>query len=228
MKKLQSPSRYRKLRKEHKMVDMELMEIYRQNSCDKKKEAVKAINSNPKFSTATLVRFRKTKHQWVRSKTANGELVQELDIIADFLYLQYSSVYTVRSEKPSSSNTLVPVTIEDIHFNIDDIAQAIDSLKPSAAAGFDGFPAQFSKNCRDAFSIPLFVFWRNCHDNQEVPSALKHALITPIYKSKSKFDAENYRLVALTPRTIKLFERVVQINLVHHFEETNAFNDSQH
>ena len=48
-------------------------------------------------------------------------------------------------------------------FNIADIAQAIDNLKPTAAAaaaaGFDAFPAQFLNKCRDALSLPLFVFW---------------------------------------------------------------------
>ena len=85
--------------------------------------------------------------------------------------------------------------------------------------------AQFLKRCRDALSIPLFIFWRNCLDKQEVPSARKHALITPIFKGKSKLNAENYRPVALTSHIIKIFERVVQKN---HFEEANAFNDSQH
>ena len=79
--------------------------------------------------------------------------MQEPERIADLLSLQYYSVYTVPPEKPTSLNTVVPVTIEDIKF---DIAQAIDNLKSTAAAGFDGFPAQFLKKCRDALSIPLF------------------------------------------------------------------------
>ena len=93
-------------------------------------------------------------------KNDEGELVQEPDRNADLLCLQYSSVYRIPSEKPSSSHTVVPVTIEDIKFDIADIAQAIDTLNPSAAAGFDGFHAQFLKKCRDtpALSIPLFVF----------------------------------------------------------------------
>ena len=122
---------------------------------------------------------------------------------------------------------MVPFTIEDIKFDIGDIAQAINVLKLTAA-GFDGFPAQFSKKHRDALLIPLFVFWRNCLDKQEVSSALKHALITLIYKDKSKLDAEKYRPVALTSHIVKSFERVVQKTLVHHFEETNALNDFQH
>ena len=64
----------------------------------------------------------------------------------------------------------VPVTIEDIKFDNADIAQGIDTLKPTAASGFYGFPAQYLTNCRDALSIPLFIIWRNCLDKQEVPS----------------------------------------------------------
>ena len=164
----------------------------------------------------------------VALKSDDGELVQEPDRIADILSLQYSSVFTLPSEKHTSSNMEVPVTIEDIKFDITDIAQAIDNLKPTAAAGFDGFPAQLLKKSRDALSIPLFIFWRNCPNKQEVPSALKHVLITPIFKGKTKLDAENYRPVALTSHIINIFEMVVQKNLVHHFEEANAFNDSHH
>ena len=228
MKKIQSPSKYKKLRNEHIEVEMELMEIYRQISCDREKDAVKAKKTNPKFFYNYINKFSKSKTPVGPLRNDKGELVQEPERIADLLSIQYSSVYTVPSEKPASSNTEVPVTIEDIKFDIADIAQAIDDLKPTAAAGFDGFPAQLLKKCRDALSIPLFILWRNCLDKQEVPSALKHAMITPIYKGKSKLDAENYRPVALTSHIIKIFERVVQKNLVHHFEEANAFNDSQH
>ena len=49
MKKMQSPTNYEKLRKEHIEIEMELMEIYRQNNCDKEKDAVRAIKSNPKY-----------------------------------------------------------------------------------------------------------------------------------------------------------------------------------
>ena len=92
----------------------------------------------------------------VALKIDDGELVQEPDRIADILSLQYSSVFTVPSEKPTSSNMEVPVTIEDINFDITDIAQAIDNLKPTAAAArFDGFPAQLLKKFRDALSIPV-------------------------------------------------------------------------
>ena len=195
MKKMQSPRKYKKLRKEHIEIEMELMEIYRQNNCDKEKDAVRAIKSNPKYFynyINYISKFSKNKTPVVALKTDDGELVQEPDRIADILSLQYSSVFTVPSEKPTSSNMEVPVTIEDINFDITDIAQAIDNLKPTAAAGFDGFPAQWLKKCRDALLIPLFIFWRNCLNKQEVPSALKHALITPIFKGKSKLDAENY------------------------------------
>ena len=79
-------------------------------------------------------------------------------------------------------------------------------------------------NLAIVLSIPLFIFWRSCLDNQKVPSVLKQALITPIFKGKSKVDAKNYRPVALNSRFIKIFETVSQKNLVHHFEEANASN----
>ena len=59
-------------------------------------------------------------------KNDEGELVQKPDRIADSLYLQYSSVYTVPSEVPTSSDPVVPVTTENIKFDIADIAQAVD------------------------------------------------------------------------------------------------------
>ena len=62
-------------------------------------------------------------------------------------------------------------------------------------------------------SLPL-IFWYFVHLEQ-------------VYKGKSELDATNYRPVVLTSHIIKSFERVVQKNQVHHFEQTNAFNDSQ-
>ena len=68
MKKMQCPNKYKKLRKEHIKVDLELMEIYRQNSCDKKRSS----KINQIESEATYVNFRKAKDQRVRSISTKG------------------------------------------------------------------------------------------------------------------------------------------------------------
>ena len=48
-----------------------------------------------------------------------------------------------------------PKTIGGMKFSKEDIISAIDELRSNSAAGIDGFPAIYLKECKEALLLPL-------------------------------------------------------------------------
>lgn len=57
---------------------------------------------------------------------------------------------------------------------------------------------------------------------------LKHGQTTPIYESGPKTEPQNYRPVALTSHTIKIFEWITVKHLTKYLEEHPLYNVGQH
>ena len=65
--------------------------------------------------------------------------------------------------------------------------------------------------------------------NKTFPSKWKIAKVVPLYKGKgSKFDAKNYRHVAILPILSKVLERAVYKKVISHMNGNKLFNPSHH
>ena len=62
----------------------------------------------------------------------------------------------------------------------------------------------------------------------EVPSAWKHAVITPLPKTSKASEPSHYRPVSILPAPMKVIERIVQQQLVQYFRENCLFTPHQH
>ena len=151
--------------------------------------------------------------------------------MANILQNQYTSVWstpsddipTEQTEKEESTKT-----IKDIQFTALDIIDAINLLPKHSAPGPDGIGPNILKNCKESISVPLCIFWRKSLDNGSIPKEMKEAHVKPILKKGPKKLSENYRPVSLTSHVIKIFERVVKVNLVNFMEENNLLKNFQH
>ena len=65
------------------------------------------------------------------------------------------------------------------------------------------------------------MIWQNNFDKGITPEILKTSHITPIFKKGDQGLRENYRPVALTSITTKIFEKIVREKLQTHLEESN-------
>ena len=92
----------------------------------------------------------------------------------------------------------------------------------------DGVPAILLKSCKKELSLPLYYFWRSSLDSGEIPHELLLVLISPIHKGGSRSVPKNYRPVALTSHLIKVFERVIRLELVKHIERLDLLPEGQH
>ena len=59
---------------------------------------------------------------------------------------------------------------------------------------------------------------RKSIDEGVVPDVFKLAYIAPVYKGGSKLNPANFRPVSLTSHVMKVFERVLKVELVRHLE----------
>ena len=65
--------------------------------------------------------------------------------------------------------------------------------------------------------------------NKKFPSKWKIAKVVPLYKGKgSKFDAKNYRPVAILPILSKVLERAMYKQVISHMDGNKLFNPSHH
>ena len=119
--------------------------------------------------------------------------------------------------------------LTDIIFTEREMIKAIDKLKENSGPGLDEIPAIFmSKTCK-AKVKPLMIILRKSLENWEIPAIYKMAHITPIHKGgkKSKLKPENYRPVSLTSHIMKIYERVIVKNIIHHLTINQLFNKNQ-
>jgi hypothetical protein len=72
-------------------------------------------------------------------------------------------------------------------------------LKNDCATGWDSIPAKFLKMIRHLIVSPLTVLFQVCFEKGCFPLAFKRSLITPVYKSGSRDDVENYRPISVLP-----------------------------
>ena len=138
------------------------------------------------------------------------------DFAAESLRRQYDSVFAKPRDSWKVADAAAhfdadssPTGLQDIAFSAADIEKACADLRGSAAAGPDGVPAIFRKNCRKLLSKPLHCLWRASLDSGSIPDELLLVLICPVHKGGSRSVPKNYRPVALTSHLTKVFERVV-------------------
>lgn len=106
--------------------------------------------------------------------------------------------------------------------------KAISELCVNSAAGPDGVPAILLTKCKETLAFPLHKIWRRSLETGIMPSKLKDAIISPIYKGGDRSQAKNYRPVALTSHLIKIFEKILRNHIITYLENHKLISSSQH
>ena len=147
--------------------------------------------------------------------------------MAEILAEQYSSVFSTPSTNPPSiEDSYLP--INNIKISPDEIVEAIDELKASAASGPDGIPAILLKKCKIPLSNALSSLWNKSMETGDIPTSLKSSIIPPSHKGGNKSEAANYRPIALTSHLIKIYEKVIRKRLTSFLDANDCLNKNQH
>ena len=91
----------------------------------------------------------------------------------------------------------------------------IRNLKTKKASTFKNITTKQLKKVTEIIEEPLMQIWNNeIIDNMKFPTKLKYADITPIFKKLERIIVNNYRPVSILPVVSKIFERIMQKQII--------------
>ena len=120
-----------------------------------------------------------------------------------------------------------PTAMQNIKIDWKGVHKLLKNLKVHKATGPDEIPAYILKTAADELAPVLALLFQLSMDQGEIPQDLKQALVVLIFKKGDKHQPSNYRPVSLTSITCKLLEHIININIMHHFDQHRVLCDNQ-
>ena len=107
-----------------------------------------------------------------------------------------------------------------------EISQVVDELK-NASCGFDGIHSSVIKSCIPFISHPLAYIFNLSILTGSVPSNLKIAKVTPIFKNGDRHSFSNYRPISVLPCFSKILEKLIYKRLSNFLSKYHILYDQQ-
>ena len=124
----------------------------------------------------------------------------------------HPSILKITDKFPSVHNSFVFKAV-----NPSEIMIYLKSFNPRKATGFDNIPCKLLRLAYRELSSPL-AFIINASISQNIfPHNLKCAEVSPIFKKGDKLDKNNFRPVSILTSISKIFEYVLNNQLIAHF-----------
>lgn len=168
-----------------------------------------SINSNPR-AFWTYINDHKKTYSLPNILRYNGETsntgLEAANLFADF----FSTVYTLNNNpRVPNYNFDKTINLTSCPIELSSVFQCIENLKSKLSYGPDGIPAFFLKNCVYTISRPLHILFNLSINSGTFPNYWKHSFLSPIFKSGSKEDIENYRGICMQSEIPKMFDLLV-------------------
>jgi len=161
-------------------------------------------------------------------KSPDGSLTTDPKGKANLLNLQFKSVFSPPSDRPSSAYTsrcprMCPIRIQES--GVDKLLSNLDERK---APGPDGISPAILKNLRPSISSSLRYIFQHSLDTGCVPTDWRCANVSPVYKKGNRSDPANYRPISLTAVCCKIMEHVIVSSVMNHLDNHQALHPNQH
>lgn len=124
------------------------------------------------------------------------------------------------SSQQASSFVLLETDSEEV-YNI------LMGLKSNSAAGWDGIGTNFLKLIGKEVSHIVAHLVNLCMGQGIFPTALKHAIVTPIHKGGDRDEASNYRPISVLPVLSKILEKIINCRLISFLNKYKLISDCQ-
>ena len=85
------------------------------------------------------------------------------------------------------------------------------------ATGVDGIPAKIVKLSKSIMGPQITTLINTTIESGVFPDRLKEAQVTPIYKKSDALQKSNYRPVSVLSIISKIYEKVLEIQLISNF-----------
>ena len=117
---------------------------------------------------------------------------------------------------------------EDINFTNHGIQKLLENLNPHKAAGPDRIKPRILKELAKEIAPILSIIFNTSYQTGIIPDQWKSAIVQPVFKKGSKYDAANYRPISLTCICCKMMEHVITSHIMKHAEKNNILYPLQH
>ena len=107
------------------------------------------------------------------------------------------------------------------------VRKELSSLCVNKSSGLKDIHSRILKVGSNVLATPLtYIFNLSIHRG-EIPRSWKAATVTPLYKSGSHGDANNFRPISVLPVVMKIFERTIDKQLYYHLVKTKLLSQFQ-
>ena len=158
--------------------------------------------------------------------------------IANELGNYFSNVGSTYAKKiPTSTKPIadyiskIPQNPQSLYFapiTTIEIEKIISKLEPKKSSGHDGISNKLIKDLSDVISYPMTIIFNQSIQTGRFPTAMKWADITPLYKSKNKYETTNYRPISLLLTISKILEKAVYSRTYNFLEQNQILYKSQY
>ena len=114
---------------------------------------------------------------------------------------------------------VTPVTFSFSEVMLSEVEQELQHLNPKKANTFQNIPPKHLKQTSDVCGPVLHNLVNESIRNHDFPSELKLADITPTFKKDDATSVKNYRPVSVLPAVSKIYERLIQKQIVGHIDK---------
>ena len=217
---------YRKLRNECTTTIRIAKSIY-------SKDLLKENANNPKKFWDTIKKIMPTKPNKTPCENTSNHLDKANSLCNFFSKVAFqlkSSSYFLKDFVWSRPKHLSLITCKTFKFKYVSrifIEKQLKKLKRNKATGADDLPPGLLKDCASEITQPLCHLINLSLKHSEIPSDWKHALITPIFKSGSTNDPNNYRPISILPILSKILEKSVHQQLMDYLEDNTLLSRNQ-
>ena len=160
--------------------------------------------------------------------------LEDLDFTSDDLNNYFLSVAdkTVQGISFTNISQLSFITVNAAMFHLstvsdDTVISAISSLDTNKAAGVDGIPARFIKAHSASIGGLIACLVNHCIASDIFPDLWKHAVVTPVQKSKENMEITNFCPISVLPVLSKVLKRIVHDPLLSNLLSFDLLSDRQ-
>lgn len=170
------------------------------------------VRTNPS-SFWRFIKSRKNSNSIPSEMQLGNETSQDDAAAAEMFANFFKSVYSANTPpvSPEVVNSLPSYNINFPRptFSIEEVSGALSSLDPSKGPGPDKLPPAFIKKCASALGPPVCLLFNMSLGQGVFPDVWKLSAVTPVHKTGSIHNVENYRPISILCCLAKVLELLI-------------------
>jgi hypothetical protein len=146
-------------------------------------------------------------------------------------------VKDIIQDQPGNNDSYIGDKQENLYFrkffrfqfvNEEEVEKIITSIKNKNSCGHDEIPIKVIKHAKQNLSRILSHLINSSFVSGIFPDQLKKSKVIPIHKKNDLDTVSNFRPISILPAIAKVYEKIVNDQLLKYLESSNLLNNSQH